>query len=55
MGHISCWSADDDLLGDNINAIKKTRDTLTDASQEDGLEVNTENQVCIHVITSLQG
>jgi hypothetical protein len=30
-------------LGNNINAIKKTRDALIDASKEGGVEVNTEN------------
>jgi hypothetical protein len=33
-------SADEvDLLGDNIDAIKKNRETLIDASKEVGLEV----------------
>jgi hypothetical protein len=30
------------LLGDNIDAIKKNTQTLIDASKEVGLEVNTE-------------
>jgi hypothetical protein len=30
------------LLGDNIDAIKKNMETLIDASKEFGLEVNTE-------------
>jgi hypothetical protein len=30
------------LLGDNIDAIKKNMETLIDASKEIGLEVNTE-------------
>jgi hypothetical protein len=35
--------ADDvNLLGDNIDAIKKNMETLIDASKEVGLEVNTE-------------
>jgi hypothetical protein len=36
-------SADDvNLLGDNIDTIKKNTETLTDASKKDGLEVNAE-------------
>jgi hypothetical protein len=36
-------NADDvNLLGDNIDTIKKNKQTLIDASKEVGLEVNTE-------------
>jgi hypothetical protein len=45
MGHFSCWSDDDNdvnLLGDNIDTIKKNTEILTDASKDVGLEVNTE-------------
>jgi hypothetical protein len=34
-----------DLLSDNIAAIKKNTETLTDASKEVGLEVNTEKTI----------
>jgi hypothetical protein len=34
--------ADDDLLGENINIIKKNAEALLDASKEIGLEVNSE-------------
>jgi hypothetical protein len=41
VGLLVC--ADDvDLLGDNINTIKKSKQTLIDASKEVGLEVNAE-------------
>jgi hypothetical protein len=36
------YADDVNLLGDNIDAIKKNRETLIDASKEVGLEVNTE-------------
>jgi hypothetical protein len=46
MGHISCWSFADDanLLGDNIDNIKKNTKNLTYASKEVrlGVRVNTE-------------
>jgi hypothetical protein len=38
-----CYVIDDvDLLGDNIDTIKRNTQTLIDASKETGLEVNTE-------------
>jgi hypothetical protein len=36
------YADDVNLLGDNIDTIKKNTQTLTDASKEVGLEVNTE-------------
>jgi hypothetical protein len=36
------YADDENLLGYNINTIKKNRETLSDASKEVGLEVNTE-------------
>jgi hypothetical protein len=36
------YADDVNLLGDNINAIKKNMETLIDASKEVGLDVNTE-------------
>jgi hypothetical protein len=37
------YADDVNLLGDNIDTIKKNMETLIDASKEVGLEVNTEN------------
>jgi hypothetical protein len=34
-------------LGDNIDAIKKTTETLIDASKEVGLEMNVEKTKCM--------
>jgi hypothetical protein len=36
------YADDVNLLGDNIDAIKKNMETLIDTSKEDGLEINTE-------------
>jgi hypothetical protein len=36
------YSDDVNLLGDNINTLKKNTETLIDASKEVGLEVNAE-------------
>jgi hypothetical protein len=40
--HLLGYADDVNLLGDNINTIKKSTQTLTDTSKEVGLEVNTE-------------
>jgi hypothetical protein len=37
------YADDVNLLADNIDTIKKTAQTLTDASREIGLEVNRDN------------
>jgi hypothetical protein len=45
MGHISFWLAcadDVNQQGDNIDTIKKTAETLIDASKEVGLQINVE-------------
>jgi hypothetical protein len=41
---------DENLLGDNIDTIRKNTQTLIDASKEVGLEVNTE-EVYVSVST----
>jgi hypothetical protein len=47
------FAGDVNLLGDNIDPIKKNMETLIDPSKEDGLEVNTEKTkyttVCVAV------
>jgi hypothetical protein len=42
MGYISLWliAGDLNLLGNDIDAINKSMETLTDAGKEVGLEVN---------------
>jgi hypothetical protein len=51
--HQQVVCADDvNLLGDNIDTIKKNTETLIDAGKEIGLEVNVE-KCC--VVTRMQG
>jgi hypothetical protein len=40
--HLLLYANDLNLLGDNIDTIKKNTETLIDASKEVDLEVNTE-------------
>jgi hypothetical protein len=42
INHLLVYADDVNLLGDNIDAIKKHMETLIDASKEVGLELNTE-------------
>jgi hypothetical protein len=40
--HLLTYTVDVNLLGDNIDTIKKNAETLIDASKEVGLEINVE-------------
>jgi hypothetical protein len=40
--HLPAYADDVNLLGDNIDNIKKNTETLIDASEEVGLEINVE-------------
>jgi hypothetical protein len=41
------YADDVNLLGDNMDTIKKNTETLIDASKEVGLEINIEKSKCI--------
>jgi hypothetical protein len=44
------YADDVNLLRDNINTVQKNTQTLTDASKEVGLEVNTEKTKCMCIV-----
>jgi hypothetical protein len=46
---------DVNLLGDNIDTIKKNTETLIDGSKEVGLQANTEKTICCYLVTRMQG
>jgi hypothetical protein len=49
------YADDVNLLGDNIDTIKKNTDTLTGASKEVGLQVNLEKlSICCCLVTRMQ-
>jgi hypothetical protein len=54
---LEVYADDVNLLGDNIDTINKNRETLIDASKENGLEVNTEKfkYTCCCFVTRMQG
>jgi hypothetical protein len=55
---LHAYADDVDLLGDNIDTIKKNTETLISASKEVGLEVNaykTNISICCYLVTRMQG
>jgi hypothetical protein len=46
------YADDVNLLGDDIDTIKRNTETLIDACEEDGLEVNTEKSKFVYVAVS---
>jgi hypothetical protein len=57
MGHISFWLTlmdDVNLLGGNVDTVKKNTETLIDASKEVGLEINVKKlSECCYLITRM--
>jgi hypothetical protein len=48
MRHVRCCSADTgNLLGSNLDTIRKNKQALIDVSKEVGPEVNTEKTKCM--------
>jgi hypothetical protein len=47
--------ADDNILGENINAVSESTETLLGASEEGGLKINTRRiRMCLCHVTRLQ-
>jgi hypothetical protein len=46
------YADDVNLQGDNIDAIKKNTETLSDARKEVGLEINVEKTICCYLVNS---
>jgi hypothetical protein len=54
--HLLVFADDVDLLGNNVGTLKKTPETLNDASKEVGLEINAEKiSICFCLVTRMQG
>jgi hypothetical protein len=53
MGHISFWLTliNVNLMGDNIDTIRKNTETLIDARKEVGLKINVEKlNICCYLV-----
>jgi hypothetical protein len=50
---VLAYADDVNLLGDNIDTIKKNAETLTDASKEVGLEINVKLSICCYLVTRM--
>jgi hypothetical protein len=49
------YADDVNLVGDNIDTVKKNTETLIDASKEVGLEVNAEKlRLCCYLVARMQ-
>jgi hypothetical protein len=49
------YADDENVLGDNIDTIEKSTETLNDASKEVGLKMKVEKlSICCHLITRMQ-
>jgi hypothetical protein len=48
------YADDVNLLGDNIDTIKKNTETLIDSSKKVGLEIYVEKTICCYLVTRMQ-